>query len=78
MVQVRDVPDEVHAVLVQRAERRGMSLSAFLREVLAKEARTATLDEVLSSIGGIAPHISAEEIVDAIHAEREEREKRWS
>ena len=65
-------------MLVQRASRRGLSLSAYLREVLTKHAQTATLDEVLSSIGGIAPHISAQEIVDAIHAEREERESRWS
>lgn len=38
VVQVRDVPVSVVAALMARAEARGMSMSAFLRELLASEA----------------------------------------
>ena len=78
VLQVRNVPDDVHAVLVQRAERRGVTLSAYLRELVTAHARTATLDEVLDSLPPLSMSVSAQEIVDDIHAEREERESRWS
>ena len=74
VVQVRDVPTDVHAALVHRAHRRGLSLSAYLREVLTQHARTATLDEGLDALPPPNFNISAQDIVDAIHAGREERE----
>lgn len=78
MVQVRDVPAGVHAVLVQRAERRGLSLSAYLREVLTQLAQTAALDEVLDALPPLNVKIGPQEVVDALHAERAGRESRWS
>ncbi|MCU1232639.1 MAG: hypothetical protein JWP63_606, partial [Candidatus Solibacter sp.] len=38
MIQVRDVPDEVHRNLKSRAAREGMSLSDFLKRELARAA----------------------------------------
>lgn len=49
-VQVRDVPDEVHAALVRRAERAGQSLQQFLAAQLAIIAATPTIDEMLDRI----------------------------
>lgn len=49
-VQVRDVPDEVHAALVRRAQDAGQSLQQFLAGQLAAIAATPTIDEVLDRI----------------------------
>ena len=49
-VQVRDVPDEVHQVLVRRAEAAGQSLQQYLAIQLAAFASTPTVDEVLDRI----------------------------
>ena len=47
---VRDLPDDVHAALQRRAERRGQSLQQFLSGELRKLAERPSLDEVLDRI----------------------------
>lgn len=47
---VRDLPDDVHAALRRRAERRGQSLQQFLSGELRKLAERPSLDEVLDRI----------------------------
>ena len=47
---VRDVPDEVHAALQRRAERRGQSLQQFLASELRRLAERPSVDEVLDRI----------------------------
>ena len=49
-VQVRNVPEEVHAALVRRAELAGQSLQQYLAAQLAALAATPTLDEMLDRI----------------------------
>jgi antitoxin FitA len=49
-VLVRDVPEDVHAALLRRAERRGQSLQAFLAGELRRLAERPGLDEVLDRI----------------------------
>jgi plasmid stability protein len=49
-VLVRDVPDDVHAALVARAERRGQSLQQFLAGELRRLAERPGLEEVLDRI----------------------------
>jgi plasmid stability protein len=51
-VQIKDVPDETHAVLRQRAAAAHQSLQEYLRERLIEEASQPTLDEVLDRAGG--------------------------
>lgn len=53
-IQVKGVPDDVHAVLRRRAAAAGMSLQDYLLARLTEEARTATLEEVLDRAGGRA------------------------
>ena len=55
VVQVRDVPVEVIAILKARAEVRGQSLSAYLRDLLAQEAATPAIDEVITTIAAREP-----------------------
>jgi plasmid stability protein len=49
MIQVRDVPENVHRILKSRAAREGMSLSDFLKRELARTAERATIQEWLES-----------------------------
>jgi len=55
VVQVRDVPVDVVATLKARAEARGESLAAFLRNLLAHEASMPPIDEVMADIAGREP-----------------------
>ncbi|MGH3975644.1 MAG: FitA-like ribbon-helix-helix domain-containing protein [Pseudonocardiaceae bacterium] len=71
ILQVRDVPEDVLAKLRERAASRGISLSAYVRELLADEARQETMDEVLKRIVTRTPvEVSDEEILAAIHEGR--------
>jgi hypothetical protein len=51
-VQIKDVPDDVHGVLRQRAAGAGQSLQEYLLGRLVAEARRPTLEEVLARAGG--------------------------
>jgi antitoxin FitA len=55
VVQVRDVPVDIVATLKARAEARGLSLAAYLRDVLAREARTPPVEEVMAAIASREP-----------------------
>ena len=46
-VLVRDIPDDVHAALQRRAERRGQSLQQSLAGELRRLAEQPTVEEVL-------------------------------
>lgn len=73
-IQVKDVPEEVHAVLRRRAAAAGQSLQEYLLGRLTEEAATPTLDEALERIshrtGGRVSLARAAELV------REERDSR--
>jgi antitoxin FitA len=47
MVQIRDVPEEVHRILKARAAREGMSLSDFIKRELARTAERPSMREWL-------------------------------
>lgn len=53
-VQIKDVPDETHAVLKRRAADAHQSLQEYLRAKLIQEANHPTVDEVLTRAGGRA------------------------
>ncbi|MHB1593949.1 MAG: FitA-like ribbon-helix-helix domain-containing protein [Streptosporangiaceae bacterium] len=69
---VRDVPDEIHAALQRRAERRGQSLQQFLVGELRRLAERPSVDEVLDRIerrsGG---RVGLRQAADDLAAERE-------
>jgi antitoxin FitA len=54
-VQIKDVPDETHAVLRKRAAASHQSLQEYLLARLVDEASRPTLDEVLDRAGGSVP-----------------------
>ena len=47
MIQVRDVPDEVHGTLKARAAREGMSLSDFIKRELERSVERPSMREWL-------------------------------
>ncbi len=47
MIQIRNVPDEVHQALKVRAAKEGLSLSDFLRREVTRVAGTLTLMEAI-------------------------------
>jgi plasmid stability protein len=47
---VRDVPEEVHAALMRRAERRGQSLQQYLARELRRLAERPSIEDVLDRI----------------------------
>jgi plasmid stability protein len=51
-VQIKDVPEQTHAVLRQRAAAAHQSLQEYLRARLIQEASEPTLEEVLDRAGG--------------------------
>jgi hypothetical protein len=70
-IQIRDVPDDVHAVMRVRAAAAGMSMSEYLLSELVELASRPTLDEWLARVGSRpAVGVSTDELVDAIRADR--------
>lgn len=49
-VLVRNVPDDVHALLQQKAERRGQSLQQFLAGELGRIAAKPSIEEVFERV----------------------------
>lgn len=73
MIQIRNVPDEVHRTLKVRAAAAGMSLSEYLLRELERSAERPTLEEVLERIreaGSVEPR---EDTAAAVRAERDAR-----
>lgn len=53
-LQIRNMPDEVLDALRERAAKRRLSLAAYAREVLVREAARATMEETLAAPRAIA------------------------
>jgi len=73
MIQVRNVPEEIHRELKARAARAGMSLSDYILKELEKTLEVPTLEEWLARLRSRAPVEPSEPIAEAVHAERESR-----
>ena len=73
-VLVRDIPDDVHAALQRRAERRGQSLQQYLAGELKRLAERPSVEDVLDEIdrrrGG---RVGFAEAVEDLAAERARR-----
>ena len=73
-VQIKDVPEETHAVLRQRAARAHQSLQEYLRSRLIEEAAMPTLEEVLERAGTRSGgSVSSSAAVKAIRSDRDRR-----
>ena len=55
MIQVRNVPDDLHRALKARAALEGRPLSALVLEELRRLVETPTLEEVLTRVSQLPP-----------------------
>jgi hypothetical protein len=73
MVQVRDVPDNVHGILKSRAAREGMSLSDFIKRELERVAERPTMREWLERTHQAKPIPAKRTAAQVIRELRDER-----
>lgn len=75
-IQIRNVPDDVHAKLKARAAARGQSLSEYALAELRQSSEQLTLEELFARIDALAdgdrPIADPEETVAIIHEGRVE------
>lgn len=74
LVQIRDVPEEVHHTLKARAAMSGVSLSEYVRSVLARSASRPTPAELSARIearGTVALDEPSEMVVRSIRSRGE-------
>lgn len=71
MLQVRNLPDEVHARLKERAAAERMSLSDFVARELTKLVRYRSNAEIIAEARKKTFDISREELVEGIRRDRE-------
>jgi antitoxin FitA len=55
ILQVRDIPDQVIEKLRERAAEQGISLSAYVRNLLAEDAAQMTMSGVIAQIAERTP-----------------------
>lgn len=73
-VQIKNVPEQTHAILRQRAAAAHQSLQEYLRARLIEEASEPTLDEVLDRAGGRSGgSVPLKQAVAALRADRDRR-----
>jgi plasmid stability protein len=73
-VQIKNVPEQTHAILRQRAAAAHQSLQEYLRARLIEEASEPTLDEILDRAGGRSGgSVPLKTAVAAVRADRDRR-----
>ena len=73
MIQIRNVPDELHRRLKVRAAQAGMTLSDFLLAELRRSAEHLTPDELWQRIRSRPPVQPKVPVAEAIRHERDSR-----
>jgi len=79
LIQIRNVPDDVHRKLTERAAASGKSLNSLMLEIVEREVQRPTMAEVVDGIlakGPLGTGIRAGESAELIREGRAEREQR--
>ena len=71
MIQIRNVPDDLHTKLKVRAAQKGMSLSDYLLAEVAKIAEVPTLEELAERIRKLPPVELSETPAETIRRARD-------
>jgi plasmid stability protein len=66
MVQIKDVPDDVHRILKARAALAGLTLTEYARWSLEEAARRPSRDELVAELSAIEPVATGETAADAL------------
>jgi plasmid stability protein len=73
MIQIRNVPEDVHRRLKARAAMAGLSLSDMLLREITAAAERPTLEEMRARLAARTPVITRETSAEAVRAERDSR-----
>lgn len=76
MIQIRNVPDELHREAKARAARAGMTLSDYLLREIERALSLPTVDELLARLEKMPSPDITESPADALLAVRSERDAR--
>jgi antitoxin FitA len=79
LIQIRNVPDDVHRKLTERAAASGRSLNSLMLEIVEREVQRPTMAEVVDGIlsrGPLGRGIMSGGSAEIIREGREEREQR--
>lgn len=71
MIQIRDVPEELHRTLKARAAAAGMSLSDYLKAILEQSAARLTSEEMLRRLAELPPIDTGETSAEIIRRHRD-------
>ena len=76
-VLIRNIPEDVHQILVTRAELAGQSLQQYLVSMMTTSARTPTMAEVMSTIASSELGVfTREQVLASISEGRDEHDGR--
>jgi antitoxin FitA len=72
MIQVRNVPDDLHKKLKIRAAAAGMSMSDYIKQELSRRTRRSTIPEIIArrEARGGKSTLTTQKIVDIIRESR--------
>jgi antitoxin FitA len=73
MVQIRNMPDDLHRKMKARAAAAGMSLSDYLLNEVRMAAERPTMEEFKARLARLTPVTLSESVEDAVRAERDSR-----
>jgi hypothetical protein len=73
MIQIRNVPDDLHRALKVRAAREGTTLSELIMRELPRIANKPSLEEILERIKSREPVNGLETTADLIREDRDSR-----
>jgi plasmid stability protein len=76
MIQIRNVPDDLHKALKVRAAKEGTTLSELILRELPRIAHRPSMEEVLARIRSREPVLGVESAAELIRAERDARDAR--
>jgi plasmid stability protein len=66
MLQIKDVPDDVHRVLKARAALAGLSLTEYARTTLEQTARRPSREELIADLSTVEPVATGEPAAQAL------------
>jgi len=73
MIQIRNVPDELHRQVKARAALSGMSLSDYLLQQLRRSLERPTREEILRRVQNLPPIDSIRPVAEIVRDARDER-----
>lgn len=75
MIQVRNVPDGLHRELVHRAERRGLTLTDYIQQILEREVARPAPEVVFERVAGRTPVELERPVADLLREERPRKDE---